>query len=276
MLRRTVFNLLDTLPADGEVVVLDDASTDGSADPAGWGRANVRVFRPAERLGAARARNTGAQQARGEMIVFCDAHIEAPPGWVDRFCAALERPTVGVVGAVISAMGSPSLKGYGFTWRDAYLNVRWLERQSGGSPYPVPMLGSAFLGMRREVFEATGGFDSGLIVWGAEDAELSLRLWLLGYECLLDPVVDVAHLFRSAHPYAVNWEAMLHNILRVAMLHFNDARTERAVEALKANAAFPAAFARLAQGDTWARRAALHAQRRYDDDWFFDRFGQAF
>jgi GT2 family glycosyltransferase len=276
MLRRTVLNLRGTLPADGEIVVLDDASTDGSADASGWGVPGVRVFRPADRLGAARARNFGAQQARGEMIVFCDAHIEAPPGWVDRFAAALERRDVGAVGATISAMGSPSLKGCGFTWRDPYLNVRWLEPCGVSHPYPVPMLGGAFLAMRRDVFEATGGFDSGLVVWGAEDAELCLRLWLLGCECWIDPAVDVAHLFRSAHPYAVNWEAMLHNILRVTMLHFGDARTERVVEALRTNAAFPAAFARLAQGDTWQRRAALRAQRRYDDDWFFERFGQAF
>ena len=275
MLRRTVFNLLDSLPPDGEVVVLDDASTDGSADPNGWGRAIVRVLRPPERLGAARARNYGAEHARGEMIVFCDAHIEAPTGWFVRFQDILKRPEVGAVGAVVSAMGNPGLKGYGFQWSDAQLNVRWLDRQ-GSEPYPVPMLGSFFLALRRDTLAATGGFDPGLMVWGTEDAEFSLRLWLLGYECWLDPAVDVAHLFRDSHPYAVNWEVLLHNVLRVISVHFGHQRTERVIEQLKAHAAFPAAFARLAVGDTWKRRAEIHAARRYDDDWFFERFGQVF
>jgi GT2 family glycosyltransferase len=126
--------------------------------------------------------------------------------------------------------------------------------------------------MRRDVFEAVGGFDPGLVIWGMEDAELSLRLWTLGYECALVPAVDVAHLFRPAHPYRVDWEVVLHNLLRVAAVHFGGARIERLVACLTANSAFPAAFARLAAGDAWARRAAFQAERRYDDDWFFRRF----
>lgn len=275
MLRRTVFNLLETLPPDGEVIVLDDASTDGSADPNGWGRERVSVLRPPERLGAARARNYGGEHARGAMLVFCDAHIETPPGWVERFQTVLRQPQVGAVGAVVSALGNPGLKGYGFHWSDAQLNVRWLPRQ-GRDPYPVPMLGGFFLALRRDTFVVTGGFDPGLIVWGTEDAELSLRLWLLGYECLLDPAVDVAHLFRESHPYAVNWEVLLHNVLRVASVHFSRARAERVIEQIRTNAAFPAAFARLAVGATWQRRAEVRAARRHDDDWFFERFGQVF
>ena len=45
--------------------------------------------------------------------------------------------------------------------------------------------------MRRHVFEAVGGFDGGMTGWGWEDQEISLRLWLLGYELRLVPEVTV-------------------------------------------------------------------------------------
>ena len=135
------------------------------------------------------------------------------------------------------------------------------------------MLGAGFFAMRREVFAASGGFDPGLVLWGMEDAELSLRLWTLGYECRLVPAVEVEHLFRPAHPYRLDWETLFHNMLRVAVVHFSAERTRRLVSTLTTNSAFSGAFARLADSDTWTRRAAVREARRHDDEWFFRRFG---
>lgn len=271
-LRRTVHSLLATLPADGEVIVVDDGSTDGSADEFATGYGGVTVLHPPERLGAARARNAGAGAAQGAVIAFSDAHVTVPLGWWQPLLAVLDRPDVGAVGPIISAMGATDRKAFGFRWRDAALNVEWLGWQSD-EPHPVPMLGSGFFAMRREVFDQIGGFDPGLVLWGMEDAELSLRLWTLGYECWLVPAVDVEHLFRPAHPYRLDWETLLTNMLRVAVVHFGPERTRRVVGCLTTNSAFPGAFARLAGSDTWTRRAGVRAARRYDDEWFFRRFG---
>ena len=271
-LRRTVHSLLASLPADGEIIVVDDHSTDSSADGLRTGYDGVRVLRPAERLGAAAARNYGAAQAGGEILVFSDAHVEVPLGWLAPLRTALARPRVGAVNPVVATMGHLESKGYGFRWQDSALNVEWLGPR-GDAPYPVPFACSGFLALRREVFEAVGGFDPGLVLWGMEDSELSLRLWLLGYECLLVPSLEVAHLFRDSHPYKVHWEVLLHNMLRVAVVHFGAERTRRVVACLTGNRGFPAAFARLADSDAWTRRGAVRAARRYDDDWFFQRFG---
>jgi hypothetical protein len=92
----------------------------------------------------------------------------------------------------------------------------------------------------------------------------------------LVPAVDVEHLFRPAHPYRLDWETLLHNMLRVAVVHFGGERTRRMVACLTGNAAFPAAFARLVGSDAWQRRAAVRDARRYDDDWFFRRFGMEY
>jgi GT2 family glycosyltransferase len=269
---RTVHSLLAGLPSEGEIIVVDDASTDGSADCLTSGYGGVTVLRCPGRQGAIRARNLGVERARGEVVVFSDAHIQAPLDWTGPLVEALACPSVGATGPAISVMDNPAAKGFGFRWSDPALTVDWLGQQYD-EPYAVPMLGAGFMAMRREVFQAVGGFDPGLILWGFEDAELCLRLWLLGYECRVVPDVDVAHLFRASHPYAVDWEMVLHNMLRVAVVHFGEERTRRMVACLTSNNAFPAAFARLCAGDTWARREALHAARAHDDDWFFHRFG---
>jgi GT2 family glycosyltransferase len=275
-LRATVDSLLAGLPADGEIVVVDDGSTDASADRlARTGHPTVRVLRPADRLGAAGARNHGAICATGDVLVFCDAHVQAPPDWPDRLLPLLDQPGVGAAAPAVSVMDlTPTAIGYGFRWKDAALNVDWLGWQ-GSAPHPVPLLPGCFLGIRHDVFAQIGGFDNGLAVWGSEDGELCLRLWLLGYECWLVPTLEVAHLFRTTHPYRVDWEVVLHNLLRVGVVHFGQARLARMIANFNGSPAFASAFASLLDGDACARRAWLRAARLHDDDWFFSRFDMA-
>jgi glycosyltransferase involved in cell wall biosynthesis len=271
-LRVTVHALLATLPTRAEVVVVDDGSSDGCADFLDGAYPSVRLVRPPRTLGAPAARNAGAQEARGDMLVFCDAHVLPPFGWAAAFEKVLADGGVGAVGPAISVIGAPSRVGYGLVWRDAALNVEWLPRR-GRDPYPVPILGGCFVGLRREVFDATGGFDGGLEGCGGEDAELSLRLWLLGYRCVVIPDVVVAHRFRRVRPYDMNATAIPHNFLRIGVLHFGAERLAGLVRCLAGSRTFPAALAALVDGDGAARRAELRATRAHDDDWYFERFG---
>jgi GT2 family glycosyltransferase len=166
---------------------------------------------------------------------------------------------------------STESRGYGMKWSGPYLGINWLPRKQP-EPFPVPLLGGALIAMRRNVVAAVGGFDTGLDTWGSEDAELSFRLWTLGYRCVVVPDVDVAHLFRPKHPYRVEWESIIYNKLRLATLHFCEERRRCVTDELRRNGVFPAAFARLEASDAKARRAQLDALRRYDDDWFFENF----
>jgi GT2 family glycosyltransferase len=270
-LLRTVESVLGALPPEGEILVVDDQSTDGSAEALPGGD-RVQVLRRPERLGVARARNLGARQAGGDVLVFADAHVQVPPNWAEPLVDALSRPGVAAVGPAVAPFDRPENRGYGFRWENAALKIAWLDAQ-GPDPEPVPLLVGCFFAMRRDVFDEVGGFDTDMPVWGMEDAEMSLRLWTLGYECLAVPSVEVLHLFRSKHPYEVGWEIVLHNMLRTAVIHFGQDRLRRVVETMVKNDAFPAAFARLAAGDAWERRREMLATRRHDDDWFFQRFG---
>jgi GT2 family glycosyltransferase len=267
---RTVENLTSTLPAHTEIIVVDDGSTDGGP---GIRRTNdaVRVIRT-NQLGVAAARNRGAVEASGEVLIFADAHIAAPPGWWRPLVAALENPRVGGVAPAVADSHRPRVKGCGLRFADAALHIEWLaERKRGLNS--VAILPGCCLAMRRSVFEATGGFDSGLVRWGETDNELSVRLWLLGYELRVIPSVTVTHLFRGRQPYTVRWKDVIHNKLRLAFVHFNEQRVAAVVDAVRDHPEFPEALALLATTDISDRRAALAAKRVHDDNWFFDTFG---
>jgi glycosyltransferase involved in cell wall biosynthesis len=273
-LRATLTQLQATLPSDSEIVVVDDGSQDGSAEiAASFAGSGVELLRT-DGLGAARARNYGARRARGELIVFSDAHVELRQGWHAPLAAALREERVGAVAPAIAALGQPERTGYGYSVSGPKLDTTWLGRR-GARPYSVPLVSGCFVALRRATFEAIGGFDNSMIGWGWEDTELSMRLWLLGYDVRVAPEVTVAHLFRSKHPYAVSWTGVLHNLLRLALAHFNAARLTRAIEAIKSHADFAAALALVSDGNIWAQRAKLAASRVHDDDWFFHRFGLA-
>ena len=271
-LRTTVANLVATSPPGTEVIVVDDQSTDGSADFLAAGRPDVRLLRPPGRLGASAARNHGGAAASRDVVVFSDAHVEAAPGWFEGLGAELEQPGVGIVGPAISSLHNREVKGYGRTWLDATLAWRWLPSR-GDQAYAVPMLSGCFLAVKRAALLATGGFDEGMLIWGNEGAELCLRAWSLGYECRVVPSVDVAHLFKPTFTYEYSWELALHNSLRLGTTHFNRERLARLIDRLSTMPGFAAAMARVLEGDAAARRAHMLAVRQRDDDWFFDRFG---
>jgi hypothetical protein len=107
------------------------------------------------------------------------------------------------------------------------------------------------------------------------DNEFCLRLWLLGHECWIDPEVEVVHLFRDRHPYLLQWEAVIHNRLRLALTHLDRRRIAMVVEALSECSGFAAAVALAADSDVLNRRAEMARRRRVDLDWFFRRFPPA-
>ena len=273
MLQRTVEQFQATLPADSEILVIDNGSTDGCADFLLEGaRAGVHLLRTDHPLGVSAARNRGLAQAQGEIVVFADAHIDLPTGWWQPMVDTLNRPNVGVAAPGIGVMGKQNgAVGYGQRIAETKLRLAWLSRQ-GEEPYPVPTLGGGFMAMRHDTLKQAGAFDEGMAQWGSEDVELCLRYWLLGYEVWMVPDVTVLHYFRKHRPYGVEAHLMTHNLLRVALLHFSQERMGRVLAALRNHARFGPALAMALESDVWQRRADLATRRVRDDDWLFERF----
>jgi len=277
----TIGSLLGCLPADAEVIVVDDRSTDDSALALTGRFPGVTVRRPASRLGSAGARNFGARLARGEVVVFADGHVEVVADSLGPLLVAAAQPGVGAVAPAISFMRRPFVrrprpKGYGGRWGRwhdaARLTWTWGRRQAD-VPYPVPLLSGCFVAVWRAAFHDVGGFDEGMIGWGHEDAELSVRLWTFGYHCLVVPSVEVSHELRPTRPYHIDPTLVLHNVLRMAVIHFSQARLARLLAQARARFGFASALSKVMTGDAWARRREVQFRQRLDDDWFFDRFG---
>lgn len=270
-LRRTVDNLEDTLPGSSSVVVVDDGSTDGSADFLAERNGRARLVR-ARNLGVARARNLGASRCRGDVVVFADAHIALQADWWRPLVEIVQQPGVGAAAPAIVNLGSAPRIGYGMQFKGPSLDVRWFHRKPK-APCAAPILPGCCFAMRREVFQAAGGWDEGQLQRGNVDTEGCVRLWLLGYELIVTPETVVGHLFRKRSPYPVGWAEYLHNRMRLAWIHLNPERAGKVVAALRHSPRFGEALWLLLDGGVAARRREMLAARVRDDDWLFERFG---
>ena len=142
-----------------EVIVVDDGSTDGTADHVEVRWPDVRVLRQSNR-GPSAARNAGVRASSGDWIAFIDADDRALPGW-----AAVLSSGGGEDGVV-------TLAARVFIGDSGHVNEpSWVPPARDG--IAVNFLPGTFA-VRRDIFESIGGYDEDLHF--AENTELGMRL----------------------------------------------------------------------------------------------------
>lgn len=266
-LRRTVANLQATLPPRSELVVVNDGSRGRVAD-----LPRPRRILHARGLGVARARNLGASRTKGDVLVFADAHIRLDAGWWRPLLEILENPKAGAASPAITHLPPIEEIGYGLTFKGPDLSVAWLPKKSE-RPFAVPIIPGCCLAMRRDTFDAIGGWDAGLLHRGGVDNELSVRMWTLGYDLYIEPKVICRHLFRKKSPYHVGWPEYLQNRLRLAMAHFSGPRMAKVIRAIQGHDAFGEAMELAVLNGIGERRREMRARRVRTDNQYFQRFG---
>jgi GT2 family glycosyltransferase len=194
-----------------EVIVVDDASSDGTAAMVQEEFPAVRLIVNSQAVGYARSNNQALAVTSGRALLLLNSDTVVLPGALDALFAFLEgEPTVGMVGArLLNADGSlqrsawrgfPSLRTAAidalYLWRLAP-RLRWvrasevLERNDG--PIEVDHLLGACMMVRREVLEALGGMDESLFVFFA-DTEWCYRIRQAGWRVFLFPSAQIVHL----------------------------------------------------------------------------------
>lgn len=275
-LKNTIDNLQNT-PTEAlfEIIVVDDGSEDHCSDFLNRPEyAHIKLLKTPN-IGAAKARNAGADMANGNILVFLDAHMRFEPYWLDRLISALEKYNADAVCPAIADINTDKIAGYGQTWNNV-LNMVWIREK----PLPgteVPLAGGCALVLKREVFSKLGGFNKYFEVWGHEDEELSLKLWLFGYRLIVEPEVVLKHFFRPRHPYHVTSKNTMHNMFCMAYLHFNYKRLAKVVDLYKNNPYFASTLTSIIlHEDLRKTRIDYLANRQHDDAYFFDKFGIPF
>jgi cellulose synthase/poly-beta-1,6-N-acetylglucosamine synthase-like glycosyltransferase len=170
-------------PNSYEVIVVDDGSTDGSAEVAA--RHGAMVIRQ-EHRGAAAARNRGAQQAQGPVLLFTDADCEPWPNWIEQMMAPFADPeVVGVKGVYRTRQRSPVAR---FTQAEYEEKYDVLARSNR-----IDFIDTYSAAYRRQVFLETRGFDTSFPATTMEDQELSYRLAKRGHKLVFAPAACVYH-----------------------------------------------------------------------------------
>jgi N-acetylglucosaminyl-diphospho-decaprenol L-rhamnosyltransferase len=187
------------LPFASEVVVVDNASTDASASVAA--SLGARVLANGTNEGFGRACNRGARESTGNVVLFLNPDTVVRPGAVKAARRALvAAPGVGAVGgALVAEDGSPQPAADEFI-TPARFALRTLRTAAGrGGPAtrppagPVDWVFGAFLMVRRDAFEAAGGFDPDYHMY-YEDMDLCWRLREAGWQTRFAPDAECVHL----------------------------------------------------------------------------------
>lgn len=179
----------DADPDRYEIIIVDDGSTDGSADGLDGrrGPAAVRLIRQANR-GRAAARNLGAAEARGRALLFLDADIWATPGLVSAHLAHhAGGHALGVQGR--SVQHPDSLRTV-FMRATNLMPAVTIPRRRALSPLHII---TRNFSVTAAAFQGAGGFDEGFVGYGWEDIELGLRLQRSGVSLRYEPAALVYH-----------------------------------------------------------------------------------
>lgn len=173
------------VPAPAEVIVVDDASTDGTAEVA-LGR-GATVLRLDSNHGPAYARNRGAEAARGEIVFFTDADVRVRPDAIGIAADALRRG--GSVAAILGSYDeSPADPGFVSQYKNLFHH--WVHQHSREE---ASTFWTGCGAIRRETFLAVGGFNEGYRRPSIEDIELGARLRAAGCRIRLEKRMQATH-----------------------------------------------------------------------------------
>lgn len=171
----------ELVPERVEVIVIDDASTDGTADLIKASYPHVRLFVNERNLGPACARNRGAREARGGLLIFLDSDAVPSSAWLEAMLAHDDGATL-LTGRVTDFEGTRVQIGP--------RRATFLGKSLPCAPDRANTGGSGNLAIPRSVFLEIGGFDEEIPFY-FEDSFLCIRARKAGLKAkyLADAVV---------------------------------------------------------------------------------------
>lgn len=171
------------------------------------------------RQGLIRARILGGNTGRGDNLAFIDAHVRVAPHWLrtpGTLLCANPRRLVNFINFALDARKFSPMESWHGLGSSATISISLEQSWGGGSPSEdtSPITLGMFATSR--TWWSQGEMDPGLLVWGGENVEISLRTWLCGGDIVVARDSYVAHAFRQRFPYKLDKEQVVRNYARVA------------------------------------------------------------
>lgn len=212
LLQRFLPSVAATDYPDLEIVLVDNASEDGSADWVKQAHPDVRVVRMAENRLFAGGNNAGWSHTTGQYVALLNNDVEVPRGWLGPLVDVLEgAPDVAAVQPKLHRLDAPDhfeyagaaggfLDRFGYPFAQGRL-FETLEEDHGQYDRPRDIFwgsGAALL-LRREAVDRVGLFDEHFQMH-MEEIDLCWRLWRAGWRVRVEPASTVYHLGGGSLP----------------------------------------------------------------------------
>ncbi len=180
-----------------EVIVVDDCSTDGTAEAVPQLPGIVYLHNETN-LGFIASCNHGAAKARGKYLVFLNNDTLVKPGWLTALLDTFaEESRAGIVGSKLLYPDGRLQEAGGIIWRDAsgwnYGKFDDPKKPEYNYLREVDYCSAAALMIPKSLFASVGGFDSGYAPAYYEDTDLAFKVRRAGYKVLYQPLSEVIH-----------------------------------------------------------------------------------
>ncbi|KAM9846171.1 putative polypeptide N-acetylgalactosaminyltransferase 8 [Aulostomus maculatus] len=238
VIKRAVRSIIDRTPAGllREIILVDDHSSnedlmenlDEYVNSIHEERPGlVKKVRHSEQLGLTQARLSGWRAAVGDVVAILDAHIEVHVQWAEPLLARIKEDRTIILTPVFDNVKFDDLTlipylsaAHAFDWAlwCMYESFQpdWYALKDETHPGKSPSV-MGILVADRKFFGEIGSLDGGMKIYGGENVELGIRVWLCGGSIEVIPCSKIAHIERALKPYLPDLSAMVRrNALRVA------------------------------------------------------------
>ena len=204
LLEKNLQSVVDTEYEDFEIIVVDNASVDGSIKYLRKNFPTIKIVESKENLGFGRGNNLGVKEYPNfDAYLFLNNDVSVPKDWLGKLVVTLqEKNDAGAVGPKIlyskEKLGNDRriINSAGIYVDKHFMPYDRFDKEEDNSKFNVveevdAIMGGAFL-IRRDVFEKTGGFNPKMFLY-YEDIDLSLRIRDLGYKIYYNGNAEVYH-----------------------------------------------------------------------------------
>ncbi|XP_070709566.1 probable polypeptide N-acetylgalactosaminyltransferase 8 [Pempheris klunzingeri] len=187
----------------------------------------VKKVRHSEQLGLTQARLSGWKAAVGDVVAILDAHIEVHVQWAEPLLARLKEDRTVILTPVFDKVNFddltlipyiPAADAFDWALWCMYESFRpeWYALKDESQPGKSPSI-MGIVVADRKFFGEIGSLDGGMKIYGGENVELGIRVWLCGGSIEIIPCSKIAHIERATKPYLPDLSVMVkRNALRVA------------------------------------------------------------